>query len=158
MTGMHITLRDGVPAFVEELQILSTYDGQLAGTLTVGTRHRLPAYEGMMEEARTGRRTGFYCLPPELVDEVELRGFSTKEAERIRGHTDLGKCLKELHLIADIHIHDSDQCHIIQIHWFQTGRELSEAPLSELIQKAVGSYSFAELHPYCEHVDWLDMY
>ena len=158
MTGLHIIFKDGVSAYVEELQILDTYAGQLAGTFTVGTRFRIPAYTDLMEELKTGKQTGYYYLPPELVDEAELRGISPEEAERIRQHTELGKCLKELHLVATLHISDEDCCHILQMHWFQSGKELAEIPLARLIQEAAGRFTFKELQPFCEHVDWLEMY
>ena len=45
MTGMNVTTRDEILANVVSLQITDTYIGQLAGTMTVGTRHRLPKIE-----------------------------------------------------------------------------------------------------------------
>lgn len=158
MTGLCITLADGIPAPVAEIRILDTYAGQLAGTMTVGTRHQILAYAALMDELESGKRNGYYYIPPELVDEVDLRGIPDKEAERIRLHTELGKCLKEEHLIATLHIPDKDFCHIIDVHWFQTGQELAWRPLASLIQDAVGRLSSKELLPFCEHVDWLDMY
>lgn len=158
MTGINITLKDGTPARVAELHILDTYDGQLAGTLTVGTQHRLPSIERRMEELKAGKETGYYYLPPELVDEAELRGFCDMDSKELRKRTDLGRCLKEQHLVATLHISDADYCHIIELHWFQTGKELAEKPLAELIQEATGQLSFADIYPYCEHEDWLNMF
>lgn len=158
MTGIHVTLGDGTPASVAEIRILDTYDGQLAGTLTVGTEHRLLNIKRLMEELKDGKKTGYYYLTPELVEESVLRGLSNGESKRLRKRTHLGLCLKEQHLVATLHISHPDYCHIIQMHWFQTGKELAEVPLTTLIQQAVGQLSFAELYPYCEHEDWLDMF
>ena len=158
MTGINVTFKDGVHASVAALQIQDTYVGQMAGTLTVGTQHRLPSIEHRMEALKAGKETGYYYLPPELVDEAELRGFTEKDSEYLRNHTDLGGCLKEQHLIATLHISDPDYCHIIELHWFQTGKELATTPLVTLIQESVGLLSFADIYPYCQHEDWLDMF
>lgn len=158
MTGLNITFKDGASARVAELRILDTYDGQLAGTLTVGTQHRMSYIKQKMKELKAGKETGYLYLPVELVDEAELRGFSNKDCKELRKHTDLDKCLKEQHLAAKLHISDADYCHIIEIHWFQTGKELASTPLAKLIQDSVGALSFADIYPFCEHVDWFDMY
>lgn len=158
MFGIYPAFKDGVSARVAELRILDTYDGQLAGTLTVGTQHRLPSIEHRMEALKAGKETGYYYLTPELVDEAELRGFGDTDSKELRKRTDLGCCLKEQHLVATLHVSDADYCHIIELHWFQTGKELGEKPLAVLIQEATGQLSFADIYPYCEHVDWLDMF
>ena len=158
MFGIYPAFKDGISARMVELRILDTYAGQLAGTLTVGTRHQLPRITRKMQDLETGKETGYFYLPVFLVDEAELRGFSERDCKELRDHTDLGKCLKEQHLVATLHVSDKDYCHIIEMHWFQTGKELAEKPLVTLIQEAVGQVSFEEFYPYCEHVDWLDMY
>lgn len=158
MTGINIILKDGIEARVEDIRILDTYAGQLAGTLTVGTRHKLPGIRRRMEMLKAGKEKGYYYPEPELVDEAELRGISKGNGRDLRRYTDLGKCLKEQHLVATLHMSDSNYCHIIEIHWFQTGKELAEKPLVALIQETVGKFTCEELYPYCEHVDWLDMY
>ena len=156
MPWLNITLADGVIAHVAEVNILDTYAGQLAGTMTVGTRHQVIAYANSIDEIKSGKKTGCFFLTPEFVAEANLRGISDREAERIRRHTYLGKCLKEQHIVATLHVSDKDYCHIIEMHWFQTGVELNEKPISTLSQQAVGWLSFEELYPYFEHVDWLD--
>jgi len=158
MTGIYITLKDGISARVEELRILDTYAGQLAGTLTVGTRHRLPVIKHKMAALKAGKERGYFYPEPELVDEAVLRGLSESDIDYVRSHTDLGLCLKEQHLVATLHMSDDDFCHIIKVHWFQTGKELACKPLVKLIRETVEELSFEELYPYCEHVDWLDMY
>lgn len=158
MTGMHVTFKDGVHASVAELQIQDTYAGQMAGTLTVGTQHRQPRIAQKMQELETGKETGYFYLPVQLVEEAELRGLAEKDSNYLRSHTDLGMCLKEQHLIATLHISDPDYCHIIDLHWFQTGKELASTPLVTLIQEAVNQLAFADIYSYCQHEDWLDMF
>ena len=158
MTGMHVTFKDGVHASVAELQIQDTYAGQMAGTLTVGTQHRLPRIEKKMQELEAGKETGYYYLPVKLVDEGELRGLAEKDCKYFRNQADMGKCLKEQHLIATLHIADPDYCHIIDLHWFQTGKELASTPLVKLIQEAFDQLAYADIYPYCYHEDWLDMF
>lgn len=158
MTGMHVTFKDGVHASVAELQIQDTYAGQMAGTLTVGTQHRLPRIAQKTQELEAGKETGYFYLPVQLVDEAELRGLADKDCKYLRSHTDLGMCLKEQHLIATLHISDPDYCHIIDLYWFQTGKELASTPLVKLIQEAVDQLAFADIYPYCYHEDWLDMF
>lgn len=85
-------------------------------------------------------------------------GFSESDCEEIRSHTELGKCLKEQYLVATLNMSDSDFCHILEIHWFQTGKELAGKPIVTLIQEALGELTFEDLYPYCEHVDWSEMY
>ena len=145
--GINLTFKDGVQARVAELRIFDTYAGMLAGTLTVGTQHRLPSIRRKMKDLKEGKARGYYYPEPELVEEGELY--------RVRRH---GKCLKEQHLVATLHISDPDYCHIIELHWFQTGKELAEKPLTSLIQDVVAQLNFDELLPYCEHEDWLDMF
>lgn len=160
MTGINVTTRDEVLANVVSLEITDTYVGQLAGTMTVGTQHRLPSIEKMMKEARgAAMPCGYYYITPELVDEAELRGLSDREIQTLGNHGSLGKCLKEQHLTAVLHFrHDADFCHILKLHWFQTGKELAEKPLTALIQEAVGELFFEDLYDYCYHEDWLDMF
>lgn len=160
MTGINVTTRDEYLANVVSLEITDTYVGQLAGTMTVGTRHRLPSIEEKMKEAR-GAATpcGYYYITPELVDEAELRGLSDREIQTLSNHGSLGKCLKEQHLKAVLHFrHDADFCLILALHWFQTGKELAEKPLVALIQEAVGQLFFEDLYDYCYHEDWMDMF
>lgn len=155
MTGFEVVLSDGIHARISEAHILDTYAGQLAGTMTVGTRHQLPGLISLMNELKAGRKKGCYFISPELVDEATLRDIPPAMAERIRRYTELAECLKEHHVVATLQVSDEDHCHIIEVHWFQTSRELSEKPLTLLIQEAVGQLSFEEqLYPCCEHVDW----
>ena len=158
MTGIHIILKDGVRARVDKVLILDTYAGQLAGTLTTGTKYRLSEIKQRMDDLKSGKAKGYYYLEPELVDEAQLCGFSEQEARSLRRRTDLGKCLKEQYIVVTLHIYDDDYCNIIDLHWFQTGRELYLNPLVALISDAATKVSFEELYPYCEHVDWFDMY
>jgi len=158
MTGLEVTLSDGIRARIAEMHILDTYAGQLAGTMTVGTSHQLPVITQLMEDLKAGKKRGCYFITPELVDEAKLLGIPPALAEKIRRYTELADCLKEQYLVATLHISEKDHCHIIEIHWFQTGRELAEKPLATLIQESIGKLSFKEISPSCEHVDWSDMY
>lgn len=158
MTGIYITLKDGIRARVENIRIVDTYAGQLAGTLTVGTRHQMSDIIHRMRELKAGKEKGYYYLQPELVDEAVLRGLTKNDLTYLHRRTDLGMCLKDQHLVATLHMSDSDYCHIIEIHWFQTSMELAGTPLVALMQDAVRDLSYEELYPYCEHEDWLDMF
>lgn len=160
MTGMNVNTRDEILANVVSLQITDTYVGQLAGTMTVGTQHRLLSIEEKMKEARdSAMPSGYYYITPELVDEAELRGLSDREIQTLSNHGSLGKCIKEHHLKAVLHFrHDADCCHILELHWFQTGKELAEKPLVTLIQEAVGQLCFEELYDFCHHEDWEDLF
>lgn len=159
MTGLHITFRDGVTANVAKLVITDTYVGQLAGTMTTGTRHRLPGINEHIASQRSGAAKGTYYLDPELVDEAELRGIPEPIVDGRLNKRDHGKCLKEQHLVATLHIlGDEDFCHILDVHWFQTGKELAEKPLATLIQNAIGELIFEDIYDCCIHEDWLDMF
>lgn len=159
MTGLQITFRDGVIANVAKLVITDTYSGQLAGNMTTGTKHRLPGINEHIANQRAGTAKGTYYLEPELVSEAKLRGLTQYRARITKQHIDLGKCLKEQHLVATLHIlGDKDFCHILDVHWFQTGKELAEKPLATLIQNAIGELIFEDIYDCCIHEDWLDMF
>lgn len=160
MTGINVTTRDECLANVVSLKITDTYIGQMAGTMTVGTQHRLPEIEESMKEAREAvMPCGYYYITPEFVDEVELRGLTDREIQTFSNHGSLGKCLKEQHLTAVLHFrHDADFCHILELHWFQTGEELAQKSLVTIIQEAVGQLRFEDLYDYCYHKDWLKMF
>lgn len=155
MTGIYITFRDGVTANVVKLVITGTYVGQLAGTMTAGTRHRLPDINEHIAAQRAGTTKGSYYLEPELVDEASLCDVP----DPLLNKRDFGKCLKELHLVATLHIlGDGDFCHILDAHWFQTGKELAEKPLVQIVQEAIGELLFEDIYDCCIHEDWLDMF
>ena len=73
MTGFNVKFNDGVAAKVTGIAISETYSGVLAGTLTVATHHILPRYLAKMMDVANGNILGYFCLPPELVDEAVLR-------------------------------------------------------------------------------------
>ncbi len=159
MTGINASFKDGISARITEIQIQDTYRGLLAGTFTVATRHRLLAIASQMDEIQNGAKKGYYYLAPELVDEAELRGLSNVEASSLRRRTEVGKCLKDMEIKATIQVSDEDYCHIIDLVWFQSGKELAETPVSTLVQNAVSSLTYnGEISKYTEDVDWLDMY
>ena len=81
MSGISIIFKDGIPANVAEIHIVDTYMGQLAGTLTVGTMHRLAAISKKMADLRSGKAKGYYYLLPELVDEAALRDLSDSDIQ-----------------------------------------------------------------------------
>lgn len=158
MIGLQIVFCDGVPAHVAEIRILDTYAGQLSGTLTVGTKYRLASIEKKMKDLIRRKSKGYYYLEPELVDEATLRGLPDCQIKKLRKRTELGLCMKEHHLIATLHVADKDYCNIIEVHWFQTSKELAEKPLAELIQNAAWQLSFEKICVFCDREDWLDMY
>lgn len=157
MTSISVQLKDGRWARVLTVNISETYGGLLAGTFSVATRHYIPRILARMEKLVSGKEKGYYCLPPELVDEAELRGLSSKEVARLREHTSVDKCLKDQEVKAMLHVSDSDVFYTISLEWYQTAKELSARPLPELIQAAVGQLSFEEIKEYCEVTDWGDL-
>ena len=157
MTSISVQLKDGRWARVLTVNISETYGGLLAGTFSVATRHYIPRILARMEKLVSGKEKGYYCLPPELVDEAELRGLSSKEVARLREHASVDKCLKDQEVKAMLHVSDSDVFYTISLEWYQTAKELSARPLPELIQAAVGQLTFEEIKEYCEVTDWGDL-
>ena len=154
---MTAQFKDGTPVRILSVNISETYGGLLAGTFTVATRHHLPFILARMEKLMSGKEKGYYCLPPELVDEAELRGLSSRAVAHLRDHTQVDKCLKDQEVKAMLHVSNSEEFYTISLEWFQTCKELSEHPLPELIQGAVGQLTFEEIKDFCEVTDWGDL-
>ena len=157
MTSMTAQFKDETPVRILSVNISETYGGLLAGTFTVATRHHIPCILARMEKLMSGKQKGYYCLPPELVDEAELRGLSHGEVERMLKHTTVDKCLKDQKVKAMPHVSAPDVFYTISLEWYQTSRELSEHPLPELIQGAVSQLTFEEIKDFCEVTDWGDL-
>lgn len=157
MLGIYVNFNDGVQARVTSVQINETYEGVLAGTLTVATKHILPRLLMKMFDLDEGKAKGYYCLPPELVNEAELMNYSEEQVRYLSEHTQVDKCLKELHANVSLNINDEDNFHLITIEWFLGKDEIENKPLPELIQEAIGHLSFEEVRQFCEDVDWADL-
>ena len=157
MTSMTAQFKDGTPVRILSVNISETYGGLLAGTFTVATRHHIPCILARMEKLMSGKEKGYYCLPPELVDEAELRGLSPRAVANLRNHTQVDKCLKDQEMKAMLHVSNSEEFYTISLEWFQTAKELSEHPLPKLIQGAVGQLTFEEIKDFCEVTDWGDL-
>lgn len=154
---MTAQFKDGTPVRILSVNISETYGGLLAGTFTVATRHHIPCILARMEKLMSGKDKGYYCLPPELVDEAELRGLSPRAVAHLREHTKVDKCLKDQEVKAMLHVSNSEEFYTISLEWFQTSKELSEHSLAELIQGAVGQLTFEEIKDFCEVTDWGDL-
>lgn len=140
---------DQVIASVESVSIEFTYNGMLEGRLSRATKHSyLPDIEERMALIEAGRLKGFYCLEPELMDESEFWG---KDSGRE------GKCLKDNAIKAKLNISEKEGEYSIILEWYQSTRELSEAPLTDLVQRAAGKLRFKDIKQYCKYNDWDDL-
>lgn len=140
---------DQVIASVESVSIEFTYIGVLEGRLSYGTKyHYLPEIEERRALIEAGRLKGFYCLEPELMDESEFWGKDSGIE---------GKCLKDNAIKAKLNISEKEGQYSIVLEWYQSTRELSEAPLTELVQRAAGQLRFGDIKRYCKYNDWEDL-
>ena len=140
---------DQVIASVESVSIEFTYIGVLEGRLSYGTKyHYLPEIKKRRALIKAGRLKGFYCLKPELMDESEFWGKDSGIK---------GKCLKDNAIKAKLNISEKEGQYSIVLEWHQSSRELSEAPLTELVQRAAGKLRFEDVKQYCRYNDWEDL-
>lgn len=140
---------DQVIASVEGVSIEFTYIGVLEGRLSYGTKyHYLPEIEERRALIESGRLKGFDCFEPELMNENEFWG---------EGCGIEGKCLKDNAIKAKLNISEKDGQYSITLEWHQSSRELSEVPLTELVQRAAGKLRFKDIKKYCRYNDWEDL-
>lgn len=140
---------DQVVASVESVFISFTYIGVLEGRLSHGTKyHYLPEIEERRALIEAGRLKGAYCFEPELMDESEFWGKDSGIE---------GKCLKDNAIKAKLNISEKAGQYTIVLEWYQSSKELTETPLTELVQKAAGKLKFEEIKPFCKYYDWEEL-
>ena len=157
MAGCFVNFRDGVSGRIASFLLTETYAGVLAGTLTVATRHILPRLMMKMSNLGEEKAKGYFCLPPDLVEEKDVMNYSEEQFCYLSENTSVDKCLKELNAKVTICIPDKDGYHLITIEWFLAKEEMENEPLRGLIQKAVGQLSFDEIRDYCEYSKWSEL-
>lgn len=157
MVGCFVNFRDGVSGRIASFLLTETYAGVLAGTLTVATRHILPRLMMKMSNLGEEKAKGYFCLPPDLVEEKEVMNYSDEQFHYLSENMRVDKCLKELNAKVTLCIPDKDGYHLITIEWFISREEMENEPLQGLIQKAVGELSFDEIRDYCEYSKWSEL-
>lgn len=140
---------DQVIASVESVSIAFTYIGVLEGRLSRATTfHYLPEIEERKALIESGRLKGFFCFDPELMDESEFWGKDCGID---------GKCLKDNAIKAKLNISEKDGQYSIILEWYLSSKDLSEAPLTELVQRAAGRLKFKDIKRHCKFYDWEDL-
>lgn len=140
---------DQVIASVESVSISFTYIGVLNGRLSHSTEyHFMPEIEERRALIEAGLLKGFYCFEPELMDESEFWGKDSGIE---------GKCLKDNYIKATLNITEKAGRYTIVLEWYQSTKELTETPLTELVQKTAGKLKFEEIKPFCKFYDWGDL-
>ena len=144
-----VSFADQAIASVESVSLAFTYIGALEGSLSSATqRHYLPEIEERIALIEAGKLKGYYCFEPELIDENEFWGDVSRER---------GKCLKDFAVKAKLSISDETGEYSIVLEWYQSSKELSESPLTELVQRAAGQLKFQNIKKYCKFYDWEDL-
>ena len=140
---------DKVIANVESISISFTYIGLLEGRRSSITAYRyMPEIEERRAQIKSGRLKGFYCFAPELMDESEFWGKDSGVE---------GKCLKDNAITAKLNISAEEGQYSIILEWYQSSKELSEAPLTDLVQRAAGRLRFKDIKYYCKFYEWEDL-
>lgn len=140
---------DQVVAIVESVSISFTYMGSLEGRLSSITANRyMPEIEERRALIEAGRLKGFYCFAPELMDESEFWGKDSGIE---------GKCLKDYAIKAKLNISAEEGQYSIILEWYQSSKELYEAPLTDLVQRAAGRLMFKDIKHYCRLYGWEDL-
>ena len=137
---------DQVIASVESVSISYTYSGLLEGSPCAVTEDLyLPAIEERRDLIEAGKLKGFYCLEPELISLKEFQGGDLRI---------VGKCLKDNAIKAKLNVSENDGEYSIVLEWYQSTRELTETPLTELVQQAAGKLKYKDIKKYCKFYDW----
>ena len=140
---------DQVVASVESVSISFTYIGSFEGRLSSITANRyMPEIEERRALIEAGRLKGFYCFPPELMDESEFGGKDSGIE---------GKCLKDYAIKTKLNISAEEGQYSIILEWYQSSKELYEAPLTDLVQRAAGRLKFKDIKHYCRLYGWEDL-
>lgn len=140
---------DQVIASVESVSVSLTYAGFLEGKLSrITAFHFLPAIEERKALIVSGKLKGFYCFDPELMDESEFWGKDSGME---------GKCLKDNAIKAKLNVSDKKGQYSIILEWHQSSRELSEAPLTDLVQRVAGRVKFKDIKQYCKFYGWEEL-
>lgn len=154
MSQICIKLSDGIIASVNKIDLKYHYQGVLEavpGSLTrVAKRFEVPGIQQHINEIKSGKIKGRYCLEPDLMDEVEFWNNNVQDFFLSR----CGKCIKEYELEAELEISQEDGQYTIVLESFLSSKELSETSLVELLEKAASNLSFEELKEHCDFVDW----
>ena len=87
MVGCFVNFRDGVSGRIASFLLTETYAGVLAGTLTVATRHILPRLLMKMSDLGEGKAKGYFCLPPDLVEEKDVMNYSEEQFRYLSENT-----------------------------------------------------------------------
>lgn len=144
------SFKDGVIASVEGVNTSFTYSNLIEGRLSGATRYHMARIKERMAQIEAGILKGFYCFEPDFMDEKEYYGdielpFKT------------GKCLKDnqvsVHLLISEHCGQSS----ITLEWYSSTKELSEKPLTEIVQEHVDKLKFSDINWYCKYNDWDDL-
>ena len=135
---------DQVIASVESVSLSSTY-ALMEGKLSSGTdRYLLPEIEERRALIEAGRLKGYYCFAPEFMDESEFWGN-----DRIKG-----KCLKDIAVKAKLTVSEQSGYREIILEWHQSTKELTQTPLPELVQRAVGQLRYEDIKQYSTPHSW----
>ena len=139
-------LADAVMANVHEVSIHYTYEKLIEGSLAGATRSLLIDIQERIEFVKSGRLKGFYCFEPDLMEEEEYWEESDIFSDR--------KCLKDNKISVMLHIPGKGGEYRITLEWFASTKELSENPLTNLVQQRVESLKFSAIREYCSFLDW----
>lgn len=157
-----VKLADGKEAFVSTLQVRDTYEGFLEGTLEGMTRavlerraERMPLKEpdrkvGVLRRVVPGRvlsPRGYYLLEPSFMPKEEFLGAKSAGEPG-------GLCLKDREICADLEISTKEGQYSIRVEWFQSTKEISEIPLTEIVNETISSLSLPDIKDYCRFMKW----
>lgn len=153
-----VKLADGRTADVMGVGISYTFEGVLeASCFSAGTDYYLSLYEERRDSIEAGRLKGHFCFEPVLIDEyrMELEFGPDKSAESarwIRHH--MGRCFKDNIMSVSLTFDEPDGQYGITLEWYQSTKELSEMPLTVLIQEMAGRLNYKDIKKYCKFSDW----
>lgn len=64
------------------------------------------------------------------------------------------KCLKDNIIKAKVNMSEDKGQYTIELEWYQSTNEMSETPIVELVQRAVGKLKYKDIKKYCRLIDW----
>ena len=159
MYYLPVSFADGVKAEVNEIKLRNTDANNIEGA--PGRRAKLtelielPRILQRIEDIKTGKIIGRYCLEPELIEETEY--WELKPEDPFYSNCK-GKCLKHFKVEALTRVSNHTGIFNITFEFYLSTKELTSSPFAKLIGDTVSMLRFSDVAPFCKFIDIDDLF
>lgn len=159
MYYLSVSFADGVKAEVNEIKLRNTDANNIEGApgrkAKLTELIELPRILQRIEEIKSGKIKGRYCLEPELIEETEY--WELKPEDHLYPDCK-GKCLKHFKVEALTRVTNHTGIFYITFEFYLSTKELTTSPLAKLIGETISTLRFSEVAPFCEFIDIDDLF